>query len=167
MMLARSLSPRIILYTASVVLLGATVTMLWLYGGLAYYVTFHRPLGFSFPKTYHAAVLPGFGVVSHIDSAELAAGGIEHIHLTVTPANTSSGYIEVWAESPANTQVYQSNTNGAPTQFKQGVAIRDEYTFTVGSTWPQGKYKVGEIITSPDMQTDYYVRPDMQEFSVQ
>jgi hypothetical protein len=166
-MFARHLSPRYILYSASVLLLGASVVMLYLYGGLAYYLTFHRPLGFSLPKAYHAPAQPGFEVVSHIDSTALFAGETQHIHLAVTPRANAAGYIEVWVESPANKQVFQSDTSGSAVQFKADIAMSQDYRFTVASTWPKGVYKVGEIITSPDQETDYYVRNDMQEFSVQ
>lgn len=138
------------------------------YGQSVYFVAFHKPLHLGLSDTAHYVppVLPTFQVTQHIATASLHPGGVQKVTVTATPDQSLQGYIEVWIKGPANKQVFQSDTNGAPTQFTKGATQTYTYAYTVPSNLPKGAYNVSVIITSVDTFTDYYVKPSFATFIV-
>lgn len=138
------------------------------YGQSVYFVAFHKPLHLGSSNTAHYVppVLPTFQVTQHIVAASLDPGETQKVTVTATPDQSLQGYIEVWIKGPANKQVFQSDTNGAPTQFTKGTTQSYTYTYTVPKNLPKGTYNVSVIITSADTFTDYYVKPNFATFTV-
>lgn len=157
-----------LLVISSLALLVATVYVVVSYGQSVYFAVFHKPLHIGSSSTAHYVppVLPTFQVNQNIATTSLEPGGVQKITVTATPNQSLQGYIEVWIKSPSNKQVFQSDTNGAPTQFTKDTAKSYTYTYTVPKNLPKGMYNVSVIITSVDTFTDYYVKPNFATFTV-
>jgi hypothetical protein len=159
-----------ILIGTSLILLLATAYVVTAYGRNAYFVAFHKPLNLSLHQTstkpYVAPTVPTFNVHASISNVALAQGGQQHITISETPGTSTSGYLEIWIESPANKQVYRSDTNGNPTQFTKGQPQTFTYSYMLPKNAPTGTYHVSAIITSSNNQTDYYVNPNFATFTV-
>jgi hypothetical protein len=157
-----------LLVVTSFALLIATMYVVVTYGQSVYFVAFHRPLhlGFSSSSHYISPVLPSFQVNQSIAAQTLTPGETQRVTLTAKPDQNLQGYIEVWITSPANKQVFRSNTDGNPTQFTKGSSQTYTFSYTVPKNLPKGTYKVSVTITSTDTFTDYYVKPNFATFIV-
>jgi hypothetical protein len=167
-MTKKTLSSRV-LVLASVVFLGATVFMVIDYGQLAYFKAFHKPFHIallSHNAKYEAPVLPVFKVKSSISSESPTPNSRQTITVSASSNKNVSGYVEVWIESPKNKDVYMNPTPNAPIQFVSGKNQTFTYSYSLPSNLPPGTYKVSEIITSKDTNTDYYVNTNFAEFTL-
>lgn len=159
-----------LLVVSSLALLIATAYVVVSYGQSVYFVTFHRPLHFGFSEkntaNYVSPALPTFLTNQTISASALYPGETQKIAVTTTASQNIAGYMKVWIEGPSNKQVFQSDTDGSPTQFTKGVTRTFTYSYTIPKNLLMGTYKVSVIITSADSFTDYYVKPNFATFTV-
>lgn len=151
-------------------MLTATAYVVFTYGQSVYYVAFHKPLHLGTVRTpmhqYAQPIMPIFHISQNISSYSLAPGETEKVNIFAVSNQTIAADVEVWIEGPLNTQVYQSSPTGSPIKFIKGTTQRLAYSYILPRATQKGTYRVSIIITSPNNQTDYFVKPNFASFTV-
>jgi hypothetical protein len=156
------------LYAASALLLLATVLIFRHFAGPGYFALSGRP--WHWPEKHQAAAapasLPQFQTTQAIASETLTPGGMQTITISATASSSTPAKLQVWITSPKNKQIWRS-PEGEPVSFPAGRPVSNAFSATLPATAPRGTYRVAFLLTSADELTDYAVKPDFAEFTVQ
>lgn len=157
-----------VLVALSGVFLAVTVYVILTYGRTAYFVTFHKPFHMDIFSTHHrpaSAELPVFQVTPTLGQSSLTVSGTQTIAVQTSVNHTTRGYLEVWITSPTNHQVYRSPMSQIET-FSPNQPQSFNFSYAIPNGSPIGVYRVSDLITSPDTETDYYVNEDFGSFTI-
>ena len=156
---------------AALFLVVATGYLVVSFGPRAYFLAFHRPLNIASvvrPPAYAAVPLPKFTVRSSINATQVSPGDTETVTVSVLPASSATGYLEVWVMSPKNKEIFKSPiAQGHPLQFTAGKAAVNTYSVPISDKLPKGKYQVSDKIMSSNGQTDYSLSENFATFELE
>ena len=157
----------ITLVSLSIIMMVISVGLIKHYLGPAYFAISGKPLEWSLPKpAVQAVALPSFTTSQSISSASLTPGSTLSINISATSDRQVDAIVQAWVTSPKHKQVWRSAADKV-TSFTAGQSVALRYAYPLPATLRPGTYKVSLRITSTDGFTDYAVKEDYAEFTVQ
>jgi hypothetical protein len=158
------------LFTFAGVLIVVSFYLVWRFGSAAYFAATGRPwhLLDARPKASPTVIVPTFTTSQAISSASPARGTDLTITITATASQTVKGQVQAWIISPgpAQKQIWRSSAT-AVTNFPAGKAVTTTYQAPLAASLKPGIYRVSLLINSTNTYSDYAVKEDFAEFTLQ